>query len=596
MPETSTYKPLSGNVPVDTPIVPGEYQNTGMDRWVYAKRASALRNESMLWTPTWRELSQYENPTRGFFYETRPNVGKKIDHTVLINSCAEDDFDTLSAGMLSGLTSPSRPWVRPELDTDDKDLMEYSPVKEWLDKLQKWLLDTYAKSNVYGSLSSIYSELGTFGTSCSFLQEDYKDVIRLRVYTIGEYSIGNGPDGRANAFYHRFWMTTAQMVKEFGIENCSPQVVASYRNNAPDQWRVVNHLVEENDDRIIPYVDYRHMAHRSIYWEDGAMADCYLRLGGYEEFPLLCPRWATTTTADSYGKGPGWKMLGDVKMLQRLEKDELIAISKVARPPVQVDASVQGEVNMAADGVTRFSALLPNAGVKPAYQVNPDIAAIDAKIAKVEGRIHKKSFAELFLMLIDAERTGRNVTATEIMEKQSEKMSVLGPVLERTESELLNPMNDRTIEIGFRNGVAPLPPLEVQKLIGGMKIKFRYISVLAQAQRMAGITAIEQWRQGVESSVEINPECIDIINYDELNADKGEMLGVPAKGVNDPGTIAMKRKARADAQAKAAQAQAALNASNVAKNAGSAIGSVAGAAENPALSSILSGITGKVSP
>ena len=596
MAENKTYTPLSGNVPVDTPIKKGEYQDTRMDRWTYVKRAGALKTEGMLWYPQWRDLSTYCNPTRGFFYDTRPNVGKKIDHQTVIDSCAEDDFGTLASGMLSGLTSPSRPWVRPELDTQDKDLMEYTPVKEWLDDLQKWLLDTYQKSNVYGSLYSIYEEVGTFGTACGFLQEDYNSVVRMRVYTIGEYYLGNGPDGRVNAFYHRFWMTVAQIVKEFGIENVSPQVAQAFRNNMPDQWRIINHLVEENDERIIPYADYRNMAFRSIYWEDGAMMDSYLRLGGYNEFPILAPRWSTTTTADSYGKGPGWKMIGDVRMLQRIQKDKLIALAKMARPPLQADASVQGEVNQAPDGVTRSSSMVPNAGVRPTYQVQPDFNAIEATIEKTKNAIHKKSFADLFLMLIQAERSGTPITATEVMERQSEKLSVLGPVLEKLESELLNPMNDRTIAIGFRNGVAPLPPPNVQKLIGGMNIKFKYISVLAQAQRMAGITAIDQWRTGVEQSVQIDPSVVDVINYDELNSEKAEMLGVPAKGVNDAATMAAKRKSRADAMAKAQAKQDALGASQVAKNVGGAVGSVAGAADNPAMSSILAGVTGKVNP
>jgi hypothetical protein len=453
------------------------------------------------------------------------------------------------------------------LELEDTDLMKYAPVRAWLDEVTKRLLRIYADSNVYGALYTMYEELAAFGTACSFLQEDFNTVVRMRVYTIGEYYFGTGPDGRVNAFYRRFWMTVGQMIEEFGEDNVTPQVLQAFRNGTPDQWRIVNHLVESNDNRLTDYEDYRNMPYRCVYWEDGAMMDKYLRIGGYNEFPILGPRWSTTTTADAYGRGPGWKALGHSKMLQKMQKDYLIALSKVIRPPVQVDASVQGEINMAADGVTRFSALLPNAGVKPAYEINPDLAAMDAKILRTQQEIQKKFFVDLFLMLADAERTGRNITAYEIMQKKAEAVQVLGPVLEKTEGELLNPLNDRTLMIMERNGLLPIPPQEIE----GMELKFKYISVLAQAQKMAGIEGLDQWRMSVEQSVQINPECIDIINYDGLNEEKAEMMGVPSKAINDEQAIVAKRKQRADANEKAQNLAASQQMAEAAAKAGSAV-------------------------
>ena len=157
-------KSMMGNTPVDTPVAKGPFQETGMDRWAFVKRAGALRNEGMLWYPAWQDLSDYVNPTRGFFNLTRPNVGKKIDHQKVIDSCPEESVGTLAAGMLSGLTSPSRPWLKLQLEDDE--LMKYTPVKLWLEDTEKRLMSVYQKSNVYGSLYSMYEELGTFGTAC----------------------------------------------------------------------------------------------------------------------------------------------------------------------------------------------------------------------------------------------------------------------------------------------------------------------------------------------------------------------------------------------------------------------------------------------
>lgn len=568
------------------------FDKTGVIRWPFTRRAGAMRNEGMLWYPAWRDISKFILPTRGFFHETRPNVGYEIDHKTVVDSTAEQAISTLASGMVSGLTSPSRPWFK--LALEDEELNKIANVSYWLDDVQARMENVFAKSNIYGGLTSMYEEIGGFGTACSLLEADEVDIIRMRVYTIGEYYLGTGPDGRVNAFYRRFWMTVAQMVEEFGIENVTPQVSTMFNNQSPDVWVRINFLIEENDTRVEEYKDWRNMKYRSVYWEDGAMTDKYLRMGGYNEFPILAPRWSTVTTADAYGRSPGWKMLGDVKMLQKLQTNKLIALDKVTNPPVQLDASVIGEANMLPGGVTRFTAMLPNAGVKPAYQVNPDLQAIEATIEKTQQAIKEKSFASLFLMLIDAER-GQPITATEVTERQSEKLSILGPVLERLEGELLNPLIDRTFNIMLEKGLIPPPPDE----IAGADIKVKYISILAQAQKMVGTTAMQQVLMYAQQLATVQlqlgqAEVLDNVNFDEQIQEYAEMLGIPAKSMNTPeirDSLRMaKRKAIAEQQAQAAaqqQADTINKASGAVKNAGTTpLG------QNSALDAVLAGIKG----
>jgi len=533
-----------------------DFNKTKLDRWLFVRRSDALRNEGMLWSPAWRDIAKYILPTRGFFFEQRPNVGYEIDHKTVVDSTAEQAISTLASGMQSGLTSPSRPWFKLSLGDDDLDKL--ANVSYWLDDTQRRMENTFSKSNIYGGLNSIYEEVGGFGTACALLEEDPDDVIRMRVYTCGEYYLGTGPDGRVNAFYRRFWMTVAQLVKEFGLNNVSPQVKTMYENQSPDTWIRINFLIEPNDARVAEMQDWKNMEYRSVYWEDGAMVDKYLRMGGFKEFPILAPRWSTVTTADSYGRSPGWKMLGDVKMLQKLQINKLICLDKVTNPPVQVDASVQGEANMLPGGVTRFSAMLPNAGVKPAYQVNPDLQAIELTIEKTQNAIKEKSFANLFLMLIDAER-GAPITATEVTERQSEKLSVLGPVLERLEGELLNPLIERTFNIMYARGMILPPPKE----IANMEIKIKYISILAQAQKMVGTTAMQQVLAYAQQLATVQlqlgqAEVLDNINFDEQIQEYALMLGIPAKTLNSPEMRDQLRKAKREALAKQQQQQEAL--------------------------------------
>lgn len=550
---------------------PAEFENTGLDKVLLIKRAGAIQREGQKWTATWRELQTYLYPTKGFFDVRTPNTGSKIDHRTLIDEEATLDIDTFASGMTSGFTSPARPWFK--LYLEDKELMDIPAVKFWLQNVQEKMAAIFQKSNAYSTLTSMYTELGAFGTACAIVEEDFDTVIHMTLYTIGEYFLSRDRKGRVNGFYRRFWMTTGQMVKEFGLGNVSDSVQVDWQQNNPGNWHVVNHLIETNDDRIPFMKDYKNMPYRTVYWQDNT-GDRFLRVGGYEEQPLLCPRFEFTTNHDVYGKGSGWKALGSIKELQKKVKDELIGIEKGNNPPLQKDASVVGEVNTLPGGITTFSAALPNAGVKPTYEVKLDIAALDNSIEKTKQKIKKFFFADLFLMMIEAERKGTPVTATEIAEKVSERVSKIGPLLELWQGdEFIKTFIDRTFAIGMRNRVFPEPPEEMQ----GIEIKVQYTSILAQAQRMIDIQAIDIWTAGVLNDANVAENVIDLINFDEKNRHKAEMLGIPPKIINDIAKVADSRREKAKQVAEAEVQQRTIAMAEAAAKGGKAVKDMASA-------------------
>jgi hypothetical protein len=239
--------------------------------------------------------------------------------------------------------------------------------------------------------------------------------------------------------------------------------------------------------------------------------------------------------------------------------------------------------------------MLANAGVKAAYQITPDIPAIDLTIEKTQNAIKEKSFANLFLMLIDAER-GQPITATEVTERQSEKLSVLGPVLERLEGELLNPLIERTFNIMFDRGLLMSPPQE----ISGMELKVKYISILAQAQKMVGTTAMQQVlmfaSQLAQTQLQFGQaEVLDNINFDEQVQEYAQMLGIPARTMNSPEMRDGIRKAKREAAAKQAQMQEAVATADAANKGASAVKNLGTTPinQNSALDAALAGIRGQ---
>lgn len=547
-------------------------QDTGVSKDIFRKRATALRSEGMMLSSTYRELQKFLNPTRGKFDDGKPNSGKKIDHKTMLNSHAEICIRDTASGMMSGFASPARPWYK--VETPDMDLNEFAPVKLQLDEVARRMMAVMATSNNYDMDFAIYEEILTFGTACGMMLEDYWDVMRGVTFTCGEYYLGFDDTGRLNALYRKVWKTIGQLVKEFGLKNCSADIQARYKNDKIDEWIQIHHLIEDNDKRIPFFQDFRNMPYRSIYWEDGNKDDSYLRIGGYEECPMFGPRWQVNTTADYYGTGPGWKVLGHVKQLQKEVKDKLLSIEKVGNPPMQADASVDGEINTLPGGVTKFSAQLPNAGLKPAYQVSPDINALREDIMEVKAEISDMFYSNLFRKFIDIDRSG--VTATEIAESKAQQLSLLAPFSDRLNNEYFNKKIERLFGIMLRNNQFPEFPEEMK----GMDLKVKYISLMAQAQKMVGITAIENAILFDGKLAQMNPDVMHNINFDEAHRVYFDMIGVPAKLSNSPEQVAEIRKMIAEQKAQLAKIQNAQVMADMAAKTGKTVKDMATAPMN----------------
>ena len=552
-----------------------------MDLKKIKNRFAEVKEEANSWTSQWKDIQSYVCPNRGFFEGTMPNNGAAIDYKTIINGTATDSLTTLASGMTSGLTSPSRPWFK--LGLADEDLMEFDPVKYWLDSVERKMYAVFQKANIYGTLTNMYYEIGAFGTAGAMLYEDFDTVIRGHNFTCGEYWLGVNDKGKVDTVARMMPMSALQMVSKFGIDNVSDAVKKAYEGNRPGSYFNVCYLCEPNDSRNPGMKDAKNMPFRAVYWEESCREDKTLRVSGFQEFPGLFPRWGVTRPADAYGRSsPGWLTLGDVKMLQKMETKKLKALDKVVDPPVQRDASVSGDINTLPGGITFSSAQNPNAGLRPAYQIQPDFGAITNDIATVEQRIAHGFFADLFLMLYQGD-VGKDMTAREVVERHDEKLVMLGPLLGSLHGELHNPLIDRTFNIMMRAGMLPPPPKELQ----GMDLNVLYISMLDQAMKMVGNTAIEQTFAFAGNLAAVNPEALDVLDFDEGITAYAKNNGIPPKLIRSQEAVAdlrNKRQQAAQAQQMAEQAPALVD--------GAKTLSETKVGQNSALDAVLGGIAG----
>lgn len=504
----------------------------------YCRIYDELSREAASWRSVWKELGAYLAPTRGFFDGEQPNRGQKIDHRKLIDSDPLLAVEVLCAGMISGLTSPSRSWF--ELEISPAAARQLPGAKEWTHAVKKHLEEAFASSNIYAALHGFYQEIAVFGTAAMLLEEDLQDVLRCRLFTAGEYVLGADGDGRINSFGREFFLTAGQMADKFGLSRLPAAVAQAVKEGRQSTWHKVRHLIVPNPRHNARYKDALHMPYRSVYFTPQGHV---LKEGGYWEFPVIAARWEVKNTSDVYGKGPGWKCLGDVKMLQKMQKNKLVALDKNTNPPMMVSSGVQGEVNLLPGGLTRYSGTT-DAAVKPAYQVQVDLAALENSIEKVKNTIKSQFFADVFVML--SAQNYSNMTAAEVAERHQEKLLVLGPVLERLKNELLDPLVERSCGILLRRGALPNPPQSVQ----GLEIGVSYVSMIAQAQKAAGMAAVSQAMAYAGSLAQAKPEVLDRVDFDSALEQGLEMLGVP------PGILRTREQTQALRQARARQTDA----------------------------------------
>lgn len=511
------------------------------------KQFAQLESERQSFEPHWRELSDYINPRSSRFLTSEVNRNDRRN-TRIIDSTGTMAARTLASGMMSGITSPARPWFR--LATPDPEMMDYGPVKLWLETVQNRMNDMFNKSNLYQSLPQLYGSLGTYSTGAMAVLDDDEDIIRTMPFPIGSYYLANSPRGSVDTCFRKFSMTVRQLVQEFGLNNVSESVKGMWESGTYEKWVDVMHSVYPNIDRDTVKLDSKNKPFKSVYYEVGGDSDKLLRESGFDEFPIMAPRWEVNGE-DVYGSScPGMLALGPVKALQLLQKRKSQLIDKATNPPMVGPASLKNQrVSLLPGDITYIDQITGQDGFKPAYLVNPSTADLVADIQDTRQTINSAYFVDLFMMLQNINTRSMPVEA--VIEMKEEKLLMLGPVLERLNDECLNPLIDRAFSMMVRKNMLPPPP----DVMEGMPLKVEYISVMAQAQKSIGLTSLSQTVGFIGQLARFKPEALDKLDVDEAIDAFSEMSGVSPTVIVPQEQVQGIREERAK-QAQAAQAMA----------------------------------------
>ncbi|APL94096.1 tail protein [Sphingomonas sp. BHC-A] len=492
--------------------------------------------------PDWKEIARFCQPARSRFLNSETNRSRRLRNSKLFDEYAITSYRTLANGMTSGLSSPSRPWFK--LATYDEALMDEPDVRFWLSEVERRMGAFFASTNFYGAAKTGYHELGLFGTEACVMVEHRTLGMVCHALTAGEYWVSMSDAMVNDTLYRRTPMNVRQAVQSFG-KAVRKDIMSRYDRS--DYEAIVNvfHAME-------PDPDYRQgnpfsKPYRSVYWDEDDGKEAVLRLSGYHDQPFYAPRW-DTTGSDTYGTSPAMEGLATIRELQVQVKRRNEAIDHLVKPEKVAKAGMRltgqpGNIVSAAD-VDKDVVMVP---YQIPYQA-PQI--IGQEIERCYRQIDSTSYADLFMAITNMQGIQpRNIE--EIAARNEEKLTQLGPTIERVNNEKLAIAIDRVFGIQLRGGM--LPP--VPDAMNETELKVEFVSILTQMQRMVGLGQIERTASFVGNLAGAFPDAADKLNTDEMIDEYADRAGTPPKLIRTAEQVAQIRQQRAQQQNQAKMAE-----------------------------------------
>ena len=472
------------------------------------KRYDRLKSQRQNWESHWQEVADYMQPRKADVTKTRSRGDKRTE--LIFDSSPLQSVELLAASLHGMLTNPSTPWFSLRFKAEDIEFED--EAKEWLESATETMYAAFNKSNFQQEIFELYHDLITFGTAAMFVEEDDEDILKFSTRHINEIFIAENDKGRIDTVFRKFKLSARAAIQKFGDVSTN---IATVAKKDPYEEIEMLHAVYPRSDFDPKKQDKQNMPFESVYIEAGTGEE--LSVSGFREFPFVVPRYLKASH-EIYGRSPAMTALPDVKMLNEMSKTTIKSAQKQVDPPLLVPddgfilpvRTVPGGLNFYRAG-TRDRIEPLNIGANTPLGLNME--------EQRRNSIRNAFYVNQLMM-----QTGPQMTATEVIQRNEEKMRLLGPVLGRLQSELLKPLIDRTFALILRKNLFKPAP----EFLSGKDIEIEYVSPLAKAQKSSELQSIMRAIEIMGSLSNIAP-VFDHINMDKLVRHLADIVGVPQK-------------------------------------------------------------------
>lgn len=500
------------------------------------RRYQSLSETKMNRLSKWQEVSEYFQPERAIFFGGDHNDAE--DRIKIYDSTPEDAAEQLAAALHAYVTSWVHAWFG--LDIVGEDEADSEDVKDFIDAAAKAMLNKInsEETGFHTAIHEFWLELPVIGISGFFVENPEKGKIRFYCEPVASFRVAENAEGKIDTIFREFSWTARKIFETW--PKTSPACVKEAYEKNPDQKFQVVHAIEPRTKFKDNAKRGKDMAIGSYYYEVSSKE--LLEESGHQEQTFFAPRWAKHAK-DPWGRGLGQKALPDVRVLNQIEQDKLIAANRQAQPDT----------------------LLPHDG----FLGNWDSGDGALNFHRFTGDIREKvmtigSDADLnaFQMIADQKRDAirrmflndkilppeKQMTATEYVGTSDANMRVLGPIFGRLQSEFLGPMLNRVFNIMMRDGELP----DVPKELAGKALKVTYISPITRQQKQIDAQNFSQAINHLAPLAQVMPQVQEAMirhfDIDHIVRDTQERFGYPAKNLKSLEVIEKEDQARAKAQ------------------------------------------------
>jgi len=499
----------------------------------------------------WVDISRFVNPRREDITDSsRTNLKGQRHGKDVYDGTPKSALAIWADGMQGFLVSESLNWFRSEMDNPF--LNEIDNVRIWLQEYDRAMYSAFRRGNFYSILGEWFRDAGSIGTATLYTEEDIK--VGASVHTVihpREAFIAEDKFGQVDTVFRKFEQTARQMAQDYGFQKLSGSAQQD-ANDRPMTLHEIVHATFPNDDRFFGKKTQRGKPIRSVHFEsktsqiggDGSVH--ILRDGGHSINPYAVWRYRKNSD-EIYGRSPAADALTEIISLNQLGKTMIQAGHMLVDPALNVPIEMKGNVKIEPHGKNYYQnekrIITPiNQGIN--YPAGTD------QQDRLQALLEDKYRVEFFLTLA---RSTREMTATEIMERQSEKAVLMGPQIERLFNEGIKKVFDIVSFIEDRAGRLPDPrEFNLPDEFFEDSININLTGPLPQAQkRLFRIQPIRNTINELAPMAAIfGPQILDIINQDILAETIVESGAFPQKAMNSE---AQRKKIRDDREAKAEQ-------------------------------------------
>lgn len=517
------------------------------------RRLDTLKGARLVHERVWRDCYDYTYPLRGSGFNGQmltAQQGQERQANLVVDITAVDSCRVLVSGVVGGTTPSNSLWFGLHVPAADEE------GTAWLSESSQSLFENIHGANFDAAAFESNLDGVIAGWFVLYVDEDREagGFVFEQWPLAACYVAASKHGGRVDTIYREYELTTEQAVTEFGIDTVSESIKKAFEARQYDTKYSFVHAIYPRTPHVVGATLAKHMAFASCHVEVATKKT--VKESGYHEFPCIVPRWLLIP-GSVYAVGPVNDALPAIKRLNELARMEMAA----------ADLAVAGMWIAEDDGVLNPKTV--KVGPRKIITANSVDSMKELKSGadfNVAWTMQEKLQAQIRkIMMADQlqPQDGPAMTATEVHVRVALIRQLLGPIYARLQAEYLQPLIERCYGLAFRAsqvmwslgmpGVFAPPP----ESIANQEFTIRYVSPLARSQKLEEVTAMDQFELTLLNRAQIQPQELDVYDWEMADRERAKMLGVPGKLMRKPEAVQAIRDAREQAQQQA-QASAAV--------------------------------------